>query len=200
MKFFHSPGTCSLGIRVILEETGGEYETIVCNVAQGEQHNPEYRQINPKGKVPALVRQDGSVLTEFPAIAMWLARSFPEMGLLPKGLEGEVRTLELIDFVVASVHMRGATLAMLPQKFTDNQAAHKDISAHGLKVVNDGLKVLSDMLGEKDYFFGCDFTIGDAAVFYVLCWEERFAMEIPDNLKAFHDRMKARPAVQRALA
>lgn len=199
MKFFHCSGTCSIGIVLLLEEMGADYELITVDVSKGEQHKPEFRAINPKGKVPALVREDGSVLTEFPAIAMWLAKSTPQANLLPAGLEAEIRALELMDFVVSTAHMRGATLTVLPIKFSDSEAAQKDISAHGRGVLIGALDYLAEQLGDKEYFLG-PFSIADAAVFYVLQWKDRAKVEFPDALTAFDQRMKARPAVQRALA
>ncbi len=83
MKLFYAPGACSLGIHVLLEEIGKPYETAVVKFAEGAQYKPDFTAINPKSKVPTLVRDDGSVLTEFPAIAYWLARTNPQAKLLP---------------------------------------------------------------------------------------------------------------------
>jgi len=199
MKYFHAPMTCSIGLIVLLEEIGADYELITIQVSKGEQHNPEFRAINPKGKVPALVREDGSVLTEFPAIAMWLAKSVPQANLLPPGLEAEIRAMELMEFVVSTAHMRGGTLAMLPGKFSQNDAAQKDIAEHGRKIIHDALDFLAERLGDKDFFLGT-FSIVDATVFYLLQWKDRAGLDIPPTLEAFQNRMKARPAVQRALA
>jgi glutathione S-transferase len=73
MKFYTAPGSCSLGIHVLLEEIGKPYDLVTVNLKDGEQQKPEYTRINPKAKVPALERDDGAVLTEWPAIAVWLA-------------------------------------------------------------------------------------------------------------------------------
>src|SRR4051812_14548210 len=117
MKFYYSPGACSLGIHVLLEEIGKPFEAVKLNLAGGEQHKPEFTSINPKSKVPTLVRDDGSVLTEFPAIATWLARTNPEKNLLPKDADGEARVLEAMDYVVATVHMQGFSRMFRPANF-----------------------------------------------------------------------------------
>lgn len=199
MKLYHGPGTCSTGIRVILEEIGLDYDLETVNVAQGDQHKPEFRAANPKGKVPALVRDDGSVLTEFPAIAFWLAKTHPEAKLLPEDFEAEIRVLEMIDYICGTLHVRGTTLAMIPGKFAQGDDAQEQISSHGREVANNGLKNLAEMLGDKEYFFG-EFSIADAAVFFLLQWKDRAKLTVPDRLKAFHERMLARPAVARALS
>ena len=93
LTFFHCPGTCSLGIHVLLEEAGAPYQLILVNLMKGEQHAPAYLAQNPKAKVPALLREDGSLLTEWPAIATWLALTY-DKALLPMDAEGLARTLE----------------------------------------------------------------------------------------------------------
>ncbi len=70
------PGACSVGIHVLLEEIGAPYEAVLFNLREGAQFKPEFTGVNPKSKVPTLERDDGSVLTEYPAIAFWLASRF----------------------------------------------------------------------------------------------------------------------------
>ena len=199
MELFHSPGSCSIGIRVILEEIGQPYALRVIDVKSGAQRGPEYLALNPKGKVPALARPDGSLLTEFPAIALWLARSYPQAGLLPEGLEAEVRALELMDYIVASLHMRGATFALVPQKFSTDPAAQAELAAHGRAVLQAGYAALAARLDGAEYMMG-DYSIVDAAAFYLIGWHSRAGLELDPVLDAYMARMRARPAVQRAMA
>jgi glutathione S-transferase len=107
MKLYYAPGTSAVGIRVLLEEIGKPYQVVALNLRAGEQYQPPFVSINPKSKVPTLVRDDNSVLTEFGAIARWLARTNQEAGLLPADPEREARATELLDYVVGTVHMRG---------------------------------------------------------------------------------------------
>ena len=81
MKLYFSPGACSIGIHVLLEEIGKPYEAERIMLAQGEQFKPEFVAVTPKSKVPALERDAGPVLTEYGAIATWLARTNPEAKL-----------------------------------------------------------------------------------------------------------------------
>ena len=69
MKLFYSPGACSLGIHVLLQEIGKPFELEKVELAKGEQFQPPFTSVNPKLKVPVLQRDDGSILTEYPAIA-----------------------------------------------------------------------------------------------------------------------------------
>lgn len=199
MKLLYSPGACSLGIHVVLEEIGKPYDAQAVNFREREQYGSAFTAVNPKSKVPTLVRDDGSVLTEFPAIAYWLARSSPEKKLLPDDAEGQARALEAMDYVVATVHMQGFTRIFRPENFAPNSADHDAVKARGREIFEKGLTLLDKQLAGKEYVAGA-FSIADAALFYVEFWASaRLKMELPANLKAHYRRMLARPAVQRVL-
>ena len=83
MKLHYSPGSCALGIHVLLEETGAPFTLARIDFAAREQYGEAYRALNPKSKVPLLQLDDGSVLTEFQAIATYLARTHTEKPLIP---------------------------------------------------------------------------------------------------------------------
>ncbi|SHK48367.1 glutathione S-transferase [Shimia gijangensis] len=195
LTLFHSPGSCSDGILLLLEEVRAEYEVVVIDVMKGMQRTPEFLGKNPKGKVPALMRKDGLVLTEFQAIAFWLAKRFETAGLWPDLLETQCRTLEALDFIVGSVHMRGFTLVKVPQKFQLDDKGTEDLRAFGQSEVEKGLRTLSKMLGESPYLLG-SFGIADAALFYVLRWAKKEGMELPQNLERFLTAMSERSSAQ----
>lgn len=196
--FYYSTNSCSLGIRVILEETGLPYDPVKIDFRAREQFGEAFGAVNPKRKVPALLRPDGSLLTEFQAIAFWLARSHPEAGLLAGDMEGQIRTMEVMDFIVASVHMRGFTFILAPAKFSALPPAQEELTAHGLAQVGLGFDRLSEVLGDKNWLMG-HYSIADAALFYVENWAVLRSIALPAKLAAHHGRMLTRPAVQRAL-
>lgn len=199
LTFFNNPGACSLGIHVLLEEAGADFENRVIDLIKAEQHSPEFRAVNPKGKVPALLREDGSLVTEFPAIALWIAHAYPEAKLIPADFEGQLRVIEALDYIVASLHMRGHTLLQVPFKFhPDNKTAQEELAAHGRDQIAIGLGNLSDTLGDNDWLLG-DFTIADAALFYCERWAYERKLDMPANIAAHYKRMLERPAVQKAL-
>ena len=82
IKLFYAPGACSLAPHIALQETGAPFEPVKIALPQGEQKTPAYLAINPKGRVPALVTDRGT-LTETPAILMFICQSFPLAGLAP---------------------------------------------------------------------------------------------------------------------
>lgn len=96
-KFYMTPGSCSTGIHILLEECGLVFEAHIVNLLAGDQYKKEYLAINPKGSIPALVLDDGSSLTEFSAIAWLLARSYPKRKLLLESIAGEVRVQGIMN-------------------------------------------------------------------------------------------------------
>lgn len=199
MKLFYAPGTCSLGIHILLEEIGKPFELVKLDLASGAQYKHDYTVINQKSKVPALVRDDGSLLTEWPAIAWYLAKTHPEIGLLPDNLEGEVRVLELVDYMVATLHMRGFSRIFRPSAFTPTKADEPAVVQTGRDIFITGLKLLNHTLGAKAYLLG-DYSIADAALFFLEIWAVGANITLPANLAAHYERMRTRSAVQRAMA
>jgi glutathione S-transferase len=197
MKLYYSPGACSVGIHILLEEIGKPYEAQRLNFQQQEQYTPAFTSINPKSKVPTLVRDDGSVLTEFPAIATWLARTNTDKRLLPQDADQEARALEAMDYVVATMHMQGFARIFRPGNFSPSESDHDTVKARGREIFQKGLDVMSKALADKEYVVG-QFSVADAALFYVeFWWAERLKQPLPPNLDAHFKRMRERPAVQR---
>jgi len=200
MKLFYAPGACSIGIHVLLEEIGKPYEAKALNTKEGEQFKPDFTSLNPKSKVPTLVKDDGGVVTEYPAIALWLATTFPEAKLLPAGADQLAKALEYTDFAVATLHMQGFSRIFRPGNFAPNEADHAAVKAKGEEIFRKGLAVFDKALEGKDYLLG-DFSFADSALFYVsFWWNGRLNNELPPNVAAHYARMKARPAVQRTMA
>ena len=199
MKLMYSPGACSIGIHVLLEEIGKPYEAQLVNLREGGQFKPEFTSVNPKSKVPALVRDDGSVLTEYPAIAYWLARTNPDKKLMPDDVDAQARMLEALDYAVSTVHMQGFSRLFRASNYTPNPADEDKVKERGKEIVEKGYAVLDKALAGKDYVAGT-FSIADTALFYVEFWgAKRMNMKLPPNCEAHLNRMLARPAVQRVM-
>ena len=188
--------TCSIGIHVLMEEIGAPYDLKIVDFSKGEQKTPEYKALNPKGKVAALVRDDGSVLTEFAAIAMWLAMTNPDKKLMPTDPEGIARTIEAMDFVIGTVHMLSWRLWRRPDAYTDNPEEHDQLRARGKAAMLAALDIVDEQLAGTDYLMG-DFSIADTALYYNEYWAADVAgWTLPPNVQAHFERMKTRPSVQ----
>jgi len=200
MKLYYSPGACSVGIHVLLEETGAPYEAVLVNLREGAQFKPEFTGINPKSKVPTLERDDGSILTEYPAIAFWLASRFPTASLMPSGMDAQARALECTDYCVATLHMQGFSRIFRPANFAPSEADHAAVKARGEEIFSKGLALMDKALDGREWLAGT-YSFADSALFYVsFWWNGRLGKDLPAKVATHYARMKARPAVQRVLA
>lgn len=199
MKLYYSPGSCALGIHVLLEEIGEPFDLGRINFAEREQYGEAYLAINPKAKVPALQRDDGTVLTEFQAIAVYLGLTHPEKRLIPAEAEGQARMLEAMDYVVGTIHGTGFRRLFRPAEFAAHEADHDAVKARGLEIVKAGFALIDNGLAGKEWAVGA-FSLADAAIFYPSFWAAaRLNIPLPANLEAHYRRMRARPAVIKAL-
>jgi glutathione S-transferase len=198
MKFYMTPGSCSTGIHILLEELELPFEVYLVNLMAGDQFKPEYIEINPKSTIPTLVRDDGVSITEFQAIAWWLARRYPKSILLPEEIDKEASVIEIMAFVTGTIHGQGYTRLFTTTNYTSNEAEHAAIQARGREIVSNGLAVMDKVLAGKDYVVG-NFSIADAALFYVEFWADKIKLELPANCLAHYKRMIQRPAVRRVL-
>lgn len=200
MKLIYSPGACSVGIHVILEEIGRPFETQRVSTRDGSVHKPEFIAINPKSKVPTLIRDDGSVLTEFQTIAFWLARANPEAGLIASDLEGEARTLEMLDYICGTIHPQGFTRQFRPVNFARDEDDQPRVIAQGKAMAEKYLGVLVANWKGAEWLLPSGYSVADAALFFIEQWCIRAGITPPARITAHHKAMLARPAVQRALA
>jgi glutathione S-transferase len=198
MKLYYAPAACSIGIHVLLEEIGKPYDIEPLNFPQADQYKPAFTAINPKSKVPTLVKDDGTVLTEYPAIAYWLARTNPFANLLPDDIDQQAKVFELLDYAVATIHMQGFARQFRSSNFTPNADDEPAVKARGREIATKGFAIIDKALEGKDYAVG-KFSIADTAIFYVEFWAKRVNLPLPANCAAHLERMLARPAVQRVL-
>jgi glutathione S-transferase len=200
MKLYYAPGACSIGIHVLLEEIGKPYQAEIVNFREGAQYKPPFTGINPKSKVPTLERDDGSILTEFPVIARWLARQNPQARLIPEDAETDIRAMEVMEYCVGTIHAQGFARLFRTERFAPSASDHEAVKAAGREAIDKGFAAVDKALAGKTYLGGDRLSAADAALFYVEYWgAKRVGMNLPANCAAHFDRMMARPAVQRAL-
>ncbi len=207
MKLYWGPHTCAIGIHILLEEIGRPYDLEKVDVMGGETQKPAFLAVNPKGKVPTLIRDDGSTLTEFAAIATWLARTNPDKDLLPDDPDSEARALEIMDYAVSTLHMQAFSRVFMPEKFEPKDVVHgtlglgkSTVKAEGEAMVRKAFAILDGAMAGRSFAGGSRFSIADTALFYCERWAPQVGIALPPNLATHFERMKARPAVQRVLA
>lgn len=202
MKFFYAPGACSIGIHIVLEEIGAPFEPVALDFKNNQQHTPEYKAVNPKSKVPFLVRDDGSTVSEFPVIAWWLAKTQPQANLLPGGFEGELRALEAMDYICGTVHPQGFTRQFRPSRFTHRPEDEPRVIEHGRELARGYFDVIAAGWPKgSTWWLPFGYSVADAALFFVEWWAAtRSKLDLPGPLAAHYAAMMARPAVRRVLA
>jgi glutathione S-transferase len=199
LRLYYSPGACSMASHIALEETGAEYEATPVQLAKGEQNGPEYRKINPRGKVPALAIE-GEVLTENVAILSYLADRYPDARLLPTEPLQRARCLSLMAWMSNTVHP-SFTHIRRPGRFAESEAAHASIVETGRKAFWTLCQEIDGLLAQKTWMMGAHYSAADiyALVFY--CWMGFDKMPAGElrHYTAFKDRMLHRTAVRRVL-
>jgi glutathione S-transferase len=198
MKLYMTPGSCSTGIHILLEELDLVFEAYLVNLMAGDHTQPDYLAINPKATIPTLVRNDGTALTEFQAIAYWLARSYPKARLLPGDADRDARALELMAYVVGTVHGQGFARLFTTDKFAINTADSEAVKAQGWAIAEQAFAVINAALPPQGYALGA-FSIADAALFYVEFWADKIGMPLPEHCLAHYRLMLTRPVVRRVL-
>ena len=203
---YWGPHTCAIGIHVLLEEIGAPYDTVTLDAAGGDTHRPPFSAINPKGKVPTLVRDDGSVLTEYATIARFLAARHPEADLVPSDAESGIRAEEMMDYAVGTVHGLGFARIFTPARFEPDDVLHGTlklgagkVKEQGRAAVEQGFSILDKALGDRPFAGGERFGIADTALFYVERWAAEVEVALPPALARHFDRLRARPAVRRVM-
>ncbi len=189
MKLYYSPGACSMAGHIVAAEGGLalELEKVDLKTHKTERGEDFYA-INPKGNVPALKLDDGSILAENAAVLPFLG---DKTGVMPRTGANYYHALEWIGFVNSVLHSNFSPLF---------QGAPDDQKAKAQEKILGGMKLVEGVL-TGDYLMGSAFTPADAYLFVVLRWAKNMQIDLSHlpRVTAFKARMEARPAVQKAM-
>ena len=195
MKLYYSPGACSLSPHIVAREAGLDLLLEKVDLkSKKTADGADFWKVNPKGYVPALQLDDGTVLTEGPAIVQYLADQKPDSGLAPKnGTVERYKLQEWLNFVTSEIHKQFSPLF---RPTTPDE--YKKIAKENLA---NRFKWLDQQLAGKDYLLGKQFTVADAYLFTVLRWTVPTKIDLAPypNVKAYLERVGARPKVKEAL-
>lgn len=201
MKLFYAPGTCSLASHIALEEVGAAYEAYRVDFSRAEQTKPDYLAVNPKGRVPALATERGT-LTETPAILAFIAQSFPEARLAPLDDPFEFARLQsFLSYLCSTVHVAHAH-ARRGARWADDPAAHEAMKAKVPQNMADCFALVEASMFAGPFVMGGTYTIADPYLFTIAGWLEADGVD-PGRFPKILDhrnRMAERPAVARVLA
>jgi len=193
-----TPGSCSTGIHLLLEEVELFFEAHVVDLMAGDNLRPEYLAINPRGSVPCLVLADGTALTDFVSIASYIADAHPARQLLPRDPLERARALKLMEYIVAVIHGEGFTRVFTSDRYAPDPDGKREVESEGRKLVKSGFERLEPMLSGPCFALG-SFSIVDAALFYVEFWADRVRIELSPLFQRHYRAMLQRPAVRQVL-
>jgi glutathione S-transferase len=194
MKLFYAPGACSLSPHIVLNEAGLSFDKIKVDTKSKAMEGGDYRSINPLGYVPALELDDGTILTEGPAIVQWLADRVPEKKLAPAhGTLDRTKLQAWLNFVSTELHKGFSPLF--------NAAMPEEAKQFFRERLATRFQHLDRHLADKDYLMGKEFSVADAYLFTVSNWAAHTGVDLSGfpNVLAYRKRVLARPAVKAAM-
>ena len=195
MKLFYKPGACSLASHITLRESGKDFTLDGVDLMKKRLENgDDFFAVNPKGQVPALLLDDGTLLTEGVAIMQYLADTVPDRQLLaPTSSLSRYKTIEWLTYIATELH-KGFTPLFRPDTPEAFKPTVRALLEKKMQYVNDSLK-------DNQWICGPRFSIADAYLFTVLRWAYAVKLNMAglSNIDAYMARMAERPAVAAAL-
>lgn len=169
LKLYYAPGTCARASHIALAQSGASYETARLDFSRDEQKSPDYLRVNGKGRVPALATDRG-VLTETPAILMFIAQSFPQAQLAP--LDDPFALAQINSFnsyLCATVHVAHAH-KQRGHRWADDPAAHEAMRKRVPKSMGECFELIETELFKGPWVMGERYSVSDAYLFTVAGW------------------------------
>lgn len=199
LMLYYAPSTISLATVIALEEAGLDYQHTRLDFGSTQQQSPEYLKINPKGRVPALVTEQG-ILTETPALLAYVAALAPDAGLMPGDPWGAAQADAIMSYFASTMHVAHAH-RMRGHRWADDPAAHEAMRAKVPANMAECFTHVEQELFKGPWVMGDSFTVCDAYLFTIARWIASDGLSYDDFpvIDAHRTRMMARPAVQRAV-
>ena len=209
-RLYYSPGACSMAAHIVLEEIGQPYELELISSKDGKMTDtPEWKAINPKGRVPALLGVPGRIggaddlLTELHAILVYLARTNPAAGLLPVNPAAEARCIEWMNWLASNVHAMSYGQIWRPRRFIDHEQEFPAIRAKGEQNVRQQYAYIESLLADgREWAVPDGYTVVDPYLLVFYHWGQRIGLDMQTAYPAWTHltkRVVARSAVRRAL-
>lgn len=197
MNLFYANGTISIAPAIALLEAGLAHELTRLEFATAEQTKPKYLAINPKGRVPALVLDDGTVLTETGALLDYIAAIAPQAALLPDTAVEAAHMRGVMYYLASTMHVAHAH-KMRGSRWADRPESHADMAAKVPQTMAACAAFVEAECLRGDYVCGAAFTVADAYLFVVCNWLAGDGVAVSDypKIAAFMARMETRESVK----
>ena len=200
LRLYYAPGTCALATHIALEEAGAPYEAVRVDFGAQAQRGPEYLAINPKGRVPALVTEQGT-LTETPGLLVYVAQRFPGAELAPVSDPFALAQMqEFNSYLCSTVHVAHAH-GRRGSRWADDVPAIEAMKQKVPATMTECAELIERKMLKGPWVMGEQYTICDPYLFTIASWFEGDGVDtakLPGILE-HRRRMLARPAVQKAV-
>jgi glutathione S-transferase len=201
LKLYYARHTCALASHIALEQAGADYEAVRIDFATNAQRSPEYLKINPKGRVPSLATDRG-ILTETPAILLYISQSFPQAGLAPLDdpfALGQVQAFN--SYLCSTVHVAHAH-RMRGYRWADDPAAIEAMKRKVPQSVGDCFTLIDREMLKGPWVMGDTYSIADMYLFTLAQWLEADGVDIRKlpKVEDHRRRMSRHPVVKKVLA
>ena len=201
LKLYYAPGTVALASHITLAESGADYTTERLDFKTNQQNSPEYLAINPKGRVPSLVTDHGT-LTETPAMLVYIAQSFPKAKLAPFDDAYTFAQMQSFNsYLCSTVHINHAH-KMRGYRWATDESSYADMQRKIPQTMAACFALIERDMLRGPWVMGETYTICDPYLFTLTGWLEGDGVDIATLPKVadHRKRMMDRPAVQKALA
>lgn len=197
-RFYYSPRSCALASHIVLEHVGADFEAIRLDFQANQQRSAEYLAINAKGRVPALVTERG-VITETPAILLYLAQTHPQSGVAPLNDPFALAELQAVNsWFCSTVHVAHAH-GTRGARWADDASALQAMKAKVARNMTDCFDWIERELLRGPWVMGKDFSVADPYLFTLTIWLMQNGVELArfPRVADHYQRMLALPAVQK---
>jgi glutathione S-transferase len=197
-RFYYSPRSCALASHIVLEHVGADFEAIRLDFQANQQRSAEYLAINAKGRVPALVTERG-VITETPAILLYLAQTHPQSGVAPLDDPFALAELQAVNsWFCSTVHVAHAH-GTRGARWADDASALQAMKAKVAQNMTDCFDWIERELLRGPWVMGKNFSVADPYLFTLTIWLMQNGVELArfPRVADHYQRMLALPAVQK---
>jgi glutathione S-transferase len=201
LTLYYAPHTCAVASHIALEEAQADYKAERIDFASNQQQSAEYLRLNPKGRVPALVTPQG-VLTETPALLLYIAQTHPQAGLAPLNDAYELARLnEFNSYLCSTVHVAHAH-KLRGSRWVDDPAAIEAMKKKVPQTVGACFELIERDFFKGPWVLGERYTVSDMYLYTLASWLEGDGVDPSrfPRVLAHRQRMSQRPAVQKVLA
>lgn len=197
-KLYYAQGTIAAAVAIALKEVDADFEGVALDFSNAEQRGEAYLEINPKGRVPALVTENGT-LTETLAILCHICDLFPKAGLRPETPYEVAQMQSVMTYLASTAHVNHAH-RMRGARWADKPESWEDMRLKVPQTMAETANYLEHHCLKGPFVMGDRFSVADAYLFVVCTWFAGDGVDITKfpKLAKFFELVGNRPAVRSA--